>query len=338
MKRKLSDLCIGYTKNIALKDLEGREGDFPVYGASGFIKNIDYYVLDVPYIAIVKDGAGAGRVFICPEKSSLLGTMQYIVPRDDVDIRYLSYALQNLKLGTTFQGSTIPHIYFKDYKENEISFVPYDEQVKKASKLEQIEKAIALSNRQLSLLDEVVKSRFIEMFGDPSENSLEWPKYPLGMRCNIITGNTPSRADAGNYGSYLEWIKSDNINTPETYLTPAQEYLSEKGFKKSRYVEAGSILMTCIAGSIGCIGNVGIANRRVAFNQQINAIVPLYDDTMYIYWLMQLSKDYIQSSISMSLKGILSKRQLSSMEFPVPPIKQQKAFSAVAHQVDKSKC
>ena len=161
MKRKLADLCTGYTKNITMKDLEGREGSFPVYGASGFIKNIDYYVSDVPYIAVVKDGAGAGRVFICPEKSSLLGTMQYIVPHDDVDIRYFSYALQNLKLGTTFQGSTIPHIYFKDYKEKEITFIPYDEQVEKASKLEEIEKAIDISNQQLSLLDEVVKSRFV---------------------------------------------------------------------------------------------------------------------------------------------------------------------------------
>ena len=88
MKRKLADLCTGYTKNIALKDLEDRKGSFPVYGASGFIKNIDYYVSDVPYIAVVKDGAGAGRVFICPEKSSLLGTMQYIVPNKEVDINF----------------------------------------------------------------------------------------------------------------------------------------------------------------------------------------------------------------------------------------------------------
>ncbi len=175
------------------------------------------------------------------------------------------------------------------------------------------------------------------MFGDPIENILGWGKYPLGKRCIIITGNTPSRADANNYGSYLEWIKSDNINTPEMYLTHAQEYLSEKGFKKCRYVESGSILMTCIAGSIGCIGNVGIANRRVAFNQQINAIVPVQDETMYIYWLMKLSQPYIQSTISMSLKGILSKSQLSALEFPFPPIAQQRAFSVVAQQVDKSK-
>ena len=165
MKCKLADLCTGYTKNIALKDLEDRKGAFPVYGASGFIKNIDYYVSDVPYIAVVKDGAGAGRVFICPEKSSLLGTMQYIVPHDDVDIGYLSYALQNLKLGTTFQGSTIPHIYFKDYKEKKINFVPYDEQVKKASKLNKIEEIIALNKRRLTLFDEILRELHLKEGG-----------------------------------------------------------------------------------------------------------------------------------------------------------------------------
>lgn len=175
------------------------------------------------------------------------------------------------------------------------------------------------------------------MFGEPTENPIGWDKFPLGIRCEIITGNTPPRADADNYGSFLEWIKSDNINTPETYLTTAQEYLSEKGFKRCRYVEAGSILMTCIAGSIGCIGNVGVADRRVAFNQQINAIVPNEDETLYIYWLMQLSKPYIQSTINMALKGILSKSQLSTLEFPFPPIDRQRTFAAFVADIDKSK-
>ena len=47
--------------------------------------------------------------------------------------------------------------------------------------------------------------------------------------------------------------------------------------------------MTCIAGSIDCIGNVAVTDRRVAFNQQINAIVPEQDEVLYLYWLMQLS-------------------------------------------------
>ena len=160
---------------------------------------------------------------------------------------------------------------------------------------------------------------------------------PLGTRCEIITGNTPSRAEAKNYGEFIEWIKSDNINTPYTFLTEAQEYLSEIGFQKCRFVEAGSLLMTCIAGSVNCIGNVAVADRRVAFNQQINAIVPNEDGVLYLYWLMLLSKPAIHRAINMALKGILSKRQLSEMMFPFPPVALQKQFVTFVEQTDKSK-
>lgn len=119
----------------------------------------------------------------------------------------------------------------------------------------------------------LIKSKFIEMFGDPVTNPMGWIKCRLDEECSIITGNTPSRAETKYYGEYIEWIKSDNINTSSSYLTKAEEYLSESGLSKCRYVEKDSILMTCIAGSIGCIGNIAITNRKVSFNQQINAIV-----------------------------------------------------------------
>ena len=204
-------------------------------------------------------------------------------------------------------------------------------------KLEILEIIIKKRRKQLSELDNLTKARFVEMFGDPVSNSKGWEIVPLGKRCEIVTGNTPSRAESENYGEYIEWIKSDNINTPFTFITKAQEYLSETGFKKCRFVEAGSLLMTCIAGSINCIGNVAVTNRRVAFNQQINAIVPEQDEVLYLYWLMLLSKPAIHSTINMALKGILSKGKLSELTFPFPPIELQRDFVAFVEQTDKSK-
>ena len=92
--------------------------------------------------------------------------------------------------------------------------------------------------------------------------------------------------------------------------------------------------MTCIAGSLSCIGNVAITDRRVAFNQQINAIVPKQDEVLYLYWLMVLSKPAIHNTINMALKGILSKGQLSKLEFPFPPREMQKRFVAVAKHTE----
>ena len=222
-------------------------------------------------------------------------------------------------------------------KEIEMDLPTLDEQRRIALVLDKVSDLIAKRRQQLGKLDEMVKARFVEMFGDPVENPMGWEKLALGKRCDIVTGNTPSRAEPENYGNFIEWIKSDNINTPAVLLTEAQEYLSETGFHKCRFVEAGSLLMTCIAGSINCIGNVAVADRRVAFNQQINAIVPKQDDVLYLYWLMLLSKPAIHSTINMALKGILSKGQLSEMAFPFPPLELQNQFSVFVKKTEKTK-
>ena len=206
-----------------------------------------------------------------------------------------------------------------------------------AQQLDRIASIIALRQSELQKLDELIKARFVELLGDPVSNPKAWEMVSLGKRCEIVTGNTPSRAEPENYGEFIEWIKSDNINTPFTFVTKAQEYLSEAGFKKCRFVEAGSLLMTCIAGSINCIGNVAVTDRRVAFNQQINAIVPEQDEVLYLYWLMLLSKPAIHGTINMALKGILSKGQLAKLTFPFPPIELQEQFAAFVEQTDKSK-
>ena len=252
-------------------------------------------------------------------------------------LHYLKSDIARTYINALATGSVRDNLKFSVLQELPINLRPIDEQRKLASVLDYVDSVIGLRNEELSTLDTLVKSRFVELFGDPVSNPKDWNVEPLGKRCGIITGNTPPRSEPENYGKYIEWIKSDNINTPFTFITKAQECLSEAGFEKCRFVEAGSILMTCIAGSIDCIGNVAVTDRRVAFNQQINAIVPEQDEVLYLYWLMQLSKPMIHRTINMALKGILSKSQLSEIVFPFPPITLQKQFVAFVEQTDKSK-
>ena len=334
---QLKYLCQKASSNIAQKDLEGHEGQYPIYGASGLIGYVDFYKQENPYVAVVKDGAGIGRVMCLPEKSSVIGTMQYILPNEGVNVHYLAFAMEHMNLAKYFSGATIPHIYFKDYCTERLPKNSEAEQKQISTTLSRVTELISLRKQQLSKLDELIKARFVEMFGDPVSNPFNWLTAELGNRCEIITGNTPSRAEPENYGTFIEWIKSDNINTPSTFLTEAQERLSEIGFQKCRFVESGSLLMTCIAGSLNCIGNVAVANRRVAFNQQINAITPTHDNVLYLYWLMILSKPTIHRTINMALKGILSKSQLSLIKFPFPPLPLQNQFAAFVERVDQQK-
>ena len=262
-----------------------------------------------------------------------------LICSDSIYNKYLYFFLsaKTEYLNSLGRGATFKEISKHIVENIEIYLPSIEAQKKRAAILEKLMLLIQTRKQQLSKLDQLVKSRFIEMFGDPTLNIKMWNIYTLGERCQIITGNTPSRAEKDNYGDFIEWIKSNNITKNEMYISKAEEFLSLKGFSKGRYVESGSLLMTCIAGSIDCIGNVAISDRRVAFNQQINAIIPKVDNKFYIYWLIRLSQKNIHTVINKSLKGILNKSQLSAIKFPFPPIPLQEQFAAFVQQVDKAK-
>lgn len=143
-----------------------------------------------------------------------------------------------------------------------------------ANQLDLIVSIVAERQQELSNLDELIKARFVELFGDPRSNPFGYGKKPLGSTCKVITGNTPSRKVPEYYGEYIEWIKTDNIVSGLLHPTKASEYLSEQGALEGRTVDENAILMTCIAGSVASIGRVCVTDRRVSFNQQINAVVP----------------------------------------------------------------
>ena len=245
--------------------------------------------------------------------------------------KYLYYALSNAKIPNTGYNR-----HFKWLKELSFNIPSIEKQREIADLMDIIVNLENLRKKQLEKLELFVKSRFIEMFGDPVTNQKGWEKVRLADKCSIITGNTPPRANKEYYGSYIEWIKSDNI-TSNMYLTQAAEYLSLEGLVVGRKVDPGSILMTCIAGSLKSIGNVAIANRPITFNQQINAVVPNEQNTLFMYEQFKLAKEYITSDVNMALKGILSKGQLSEKQFIFPPIDLQNQFADFVAQVDKSK-
>ncbi len=257
---------------------------------------------------------------------------------ESYDKKYVFYSLhkklKEIEDKTAFV--TVKHISSKQISNIEIIKRPYEEQKKIAEVLDKCNMVITKYNQAIKKLDILIKSRFIEMFGDPVINPKRWEVKKLKETADIITGNTPSRKDKDNYGTFIEWIKTDNI-TDKTYITTAAEYLSEKGEKLGRTVEAGSILMACIAGSLRSIGRVALTDRKVAFNQQINAIVPKEYNILFLYALFQNTQSYAQSTVNMALKGILSKGKLEELEYILPPISLQNDFSAFVQQIDKSK-
>ena len=208
-----------------------------------------------------------------------------------------------------------------------IALPPLEEQRRIASILDQADELRQKRQQAIEKLDQLLQAIFIDMFGDPVSNPKGWDLFKLSDLGNIATGNTPSRDDAENYGNYLEWIKSDNLNNDEDYATTSTEYLSEKGAQKGRVVPAGSILVTCIAGSFNCIGNLAMVDRKVSFNQQINSIIPNDNVVLeFLYYLMKISKPIIQNASTNSMKGMISKSKFSEILLPVPSKEKQLQF------------
>ena len=169
MRVKLEDVCVRGSSNLKQSDVIDKTGEYPIYGAAGYIGNVDFYHQDQPYVAVIKDGAGIGRTSLYPAKSSVIGTMQYLLPKENVLPEYLCYVVKYMRLEKYFTGATIPHIYFKDYKKEEFNLDTLDRQKEIVNILGRIECVISSRQQELQKLDELIKARFVEMFGNEKD-------------------------------------------------------------------------------------------------------------------------------------------------------------------------
>ncbi len=174
--KKLKDICEKASSNISQNKIQENEGIYPIYGASGLIKYVDFYHQDKEYIGLIKDGAGVGRIQFLPPFSSVIGTLQYILPKNGNSIKYVAYCLRSLKLERFAQGAAIPHIYFKDYGEISIPVPPLPIQHQIVKELDTLSEIITKKEQQLEELDKLAQATFYDMFGDPVTNEKGWKK------------------------------------------------------------------------------------------------------------------------------------------------------------------
>lgn len=334
---KLGDVCSKASSNIAQKDLLGKNGNYPIYGASGYITNVDFYQQEESYIAIVKDGAGVGRTMLLPPRSSVIGTLQYIIPdRNQIDIEYLFYAITYMDLARYYSGATIPHIYFKDYK-NEIFYLPEkDQQQKVTAILRNIDNLIDTREKQLNIYDDLLKSRFIEMFGDISINDKGWDARPLGSLCTIVRGSSP-RPIEKYLGGSVPWIKiGDATEGDSIYLYSTKEHIIDAGISKSRMVKAGSLIFA------NCGVSLGFA-RIVTFDGCIHdgwlALEDIDEHLEKVFVLQSLNQmtEHFRKIAPAGTQPNLNTAIMKAHKQILPPLRYQREFISFVQQTDKSK-
>ena len=138
-----------------LQECETEEqGTYPVYGANGVCGYLNYAAISDSAILIVKDGSGVGNVSYTNGDCSVVGTLNYLMPKKNFSAKFLYFVLKRFNFQPYKTGMAIPHIYFKAYSKARIFCPDYEEQSRTAAYLSRIEDKIALEERLLCLLQE----------------------------------------------------------------------------------------------------------------------------------------------------------------------------------------
>lgn len=164
-EKKLGDIAKKENSPISANEIVGKSGKYKVYGASGLLQTLDSYNQSESYTAIVKDGAGVGRLMWYEAESSVLGTLNIIKPKLGGDSKYLHYLLHTINFQRYSIGSTIPHVYFSDYSKHKL-VVPESikEQQKIANFLTTLDEKITAEKSKLTATKQFKKALLQRMF------------------------------------------------------------------------------------------------------------------------------------------------------------------------------
>ena len=320
MRVKLEDVCERGSSNLKQSDIIDATGDYPIYGASGYIGNIDFYHQDKPYVAVVKDGAGIGRTTLHPAKSSVIGTMQYLLPKENVLPEYLCYVVRYMHLEKYFTGATIPHIYFKDYKNEQFNLDSLERQAEIVDILGKCERVIASREDELQRLDELIKARFVELFGNPITNTKQLKTRNLKDVLILKAGDFTAASDISD-------------EPTETHKYPCYGGNGIRGYVEE-YNQEGEFSLVGRQGALS--GNVQFAKGRFKNTEHALLVTPIID--MNSIWLNQLllRLDLKRYQTGAAQPG-LSVKNLQDIQIIMVPLEEQNSFAKFINQVDKSK-
>lgn len=342
--KKLKDICEKGSSNIKQSDLKDLTGDYPIFGASGYIQNVDFYQRDRDYIGIIKDGSGVGRTMLLPAFSSVIGTLQYILPKEGNDIKFINYALQNIDFSKSVQGAAIPHIYFKDYGETEILVPPLSEQNRivkfldeEFSKIDTLKTNAETNLKNAKELFETTLEKELNPLSRHSERSEESSaELPSGWEWKSL------QEISNVYGEYGLSVPSTSYNgirylritdiTDDGRLN--DEYVSAdiEKIEESDKLQEGDILFARTGATVGKTlifkedyGCCVFAGYLIRYRPKKEVVLPFYlhyvtHSKSYFDWVKKSQKAAAQPNISAKL--------YNTFQIPLPPLSVQKEIVA----------
>ncbi|UYJ40817.1 MAG: restriction endonuclease subunit S [Lachnospiraceae bacterium] len=342
---KLGDVAT-YINGYAFKPEDRGEVGLPIIriqDLTGNAYDLGFYNGDYPKRIEINDGdvliswSASLGVYVWNRGRALLNQHIFKVEFDKVNIdkSYFVYAVRQklAEMAMKTHGATMKHIVKKDFEETLIPYPSQKKQIEIGTNLDKIANIIAARKQQLELLDELVKARFVEMFGDC--NNL----ISMEDVCSIITDGThqpPKFKESG-----IPFILVSNLsNNTITYNT--EKYISEETYSalyKRTPIEIGDLLLS----TVGSYGHPAVVTEdtRFLFQRHIAYLKPKREIVNSFYLHSALLAPDGQRQIEEKIKGIAQKTlnlsEIRKIMIPVPEIEEQNEFADFVKRIDKSK-
>ena len=263
-----------------------------------------------------------------------------IIPNEKVRSKYLAYNLyfNKSKLVAIANAPVVPIINKSQFGDFIINIdTDINKQDKAIEVLDKLTKIIQQRKNEIMYLDNLIKARFVEMFGSIHE-STEYPYVAVKDLTNVISGGTPSRAKSEYWeDGTIPWVKTTELQN--NIIVNVDEYITEAGLNGSsaKMVPVGTVLVA-MYGQGKTRGMTAYLNIEACTNQACACILPSDRiDSMFMWKFFELSYEKLRSLAQGAGQPNLNGNMIKNFQVLVPPIELQKEYVDFVHQTDKSK-
>lgn len=260
-----------------------------------------------------------------------------ITPNENVKSRFLYWLFNSEKFNKdkdkNCKGTTQKALNLENLSKLEIKKLPlYDEQENIILKLDKIQRIIDLNKYRIDLAEELIKSKFVEMFGEPIINSKNFRKEKIGNICKVYRGASPRPIN--NYlNGTIPWIKiGDATKENEIYLHNTKEKITDEGAKKSRLIKKGGLIFANCGVSLGFARIINfdgcIHDGWLAFEDYEKVLNPIF----FLQFLNFCTKHFRKMAPD-GTQPNLNTDIIKDFNIIVPPIDLQKRFAEIAKQI-----
>ena len=338
---RLEDVCeILDSRRVPITASDRIAGPYPYYGANGVQDYVADYIFDDELILLAEDGGNFGSkdkpiAYRVSGKCWVNNHAHVLKPKAGYDVNYVCYSLMYYDVSGLVNGATRQKLTQADMRKMTIPERTLGEQQHIASILGRIDGLISLRKQQLAKLDELVKARFVELFGDGAEAD----NVAIEDVCKIITDGTHQPPKFVQSGIPFLFV-SNIVGNIITY--DAEKFISEDTYAeliKRTPIEIGDILLS----TVGSYGHPAVVRSedRFLFQRHIAYLKPKRDLIDSTYFHGALLSENVQRQIENHVKGIAQKTlnlsDIRTISFPLPSMDTQKAFAAFSQKVDESK-